>query len=336
MKILVTGGGGYIGSTICNALKDAGHIPIVLDSLVTGKIEYCYDHFFYHADITDEKVLKRIFLDHNDIFATIHCAALVFVPDSVRRPYQYYKENVSKSIILMNRLIGHGCSRFVFSSSASVYDTAQSHVVTEESYVNPASPYARSKHVVEMILQDYSKAYDFKGIVLRYFNPLGADPKMRSGLQYRMSTRVIDRLIMALRHEIASFDITGVNWPTRDGSALRDYIHVWDLARAHVKAVEKFDKVFQQVNSFNDNFEIINLGLGDGLTVRELIKAFEYVVGEKIKTTEMPPRPGDVAGAYANNDKAKNLLCWEPEKSIINAIEDEIKWRSKRFEVLGY
>jgi UDP-glucose 4-epimerase len=336
LKILVTGGGGYIGSTICNALKDAGHIPIILDSLVTGKREFCKDHIFYHADIADIKTLNSIFLDHSDIYAAIHCAALVFVPDSVQTPYKYYKENVSKSMIFMNHLRRYGCSRLVFSSSASVYDTTQGNKVTEESHINPMSPYARSKYMVEMILQDYSNAYNLKGISLRYFNPLGADPKMRSGLQYNMSSRVLDRLIMAANNDISAFNITGVNWPTRDGTGLRDYIHVWDLAMAHVKAVERFDQVVNNKQEANDYFEIINLGLGDGITVRELLSSFEHVIGRKIKTTETDPRPGDVAGVFANNDKARKMLCWQPQKSIINAIEDEIRWRDAREIILGY
>lgn len=336
MKILVTGGGGYIGSTICNALKDAGHVPVILDSLVNGKYEFCEDHLFYHEDISDSKTIETIFSDHKDIFATIHCAALVFVPDSVQNPFKYYQENVSKSILFLRHLVKHGCSRLVFSSSASMYATNQGFLVTEESRVNPKSPYARSKYMVEMILQDYKKAYDLHSISLRYFNPIGADPRMRSGFQYNISSRVLDQLLMAAKNKIPSFNITGVDWPTRDGSGVRDYLHVWDLAMAHVKAIENFDQVVKQGQDMNENIEVINLGLGNGITVRELISAFEQVLGRKIKTTETAARPGDIAGVYSNIDKARKYLNWQPQKSINAAIEDDIKWREVRKQLLGY
>src|SRR5512133_2555786 len=155
MKVLVTGGAGYIGSTICSALVDNGHTPIILDSLITGRPEFTRGHIFYQGDIADRKLLERIFQEHPDIYATIHCAALIVVPESVERPYDYYHENVAKSLELFHTLqqLGHG--RVVFSSSASIYDVVPNYMVTETSPLNPSSPYARTKFMMEMILKDF-------------------------------------------------------------------------------------------------------------------------------------------------------------------------------------
>ena len=177
MKILITGGAGYIGSTICSALKDHGHTPIILDSLVTGREEFTRGHIFYKADIADRKAVQQVFIDHPDIFATIHCAALIVVPESVSKPYDYYRENVVKSMQFFYQLAELGFPRVVFSSSAAIYDVVPGFMVTEESPLKPNSPYSRTKYMMEMVLQDFAHAYGLKAIALRYFNPIGADPQ---------------------------------------------------------------------------------------------------------------------------------------------------------------
>lgn len=333
MKVLITGGAGYIGSTIASALKDKGHIPILLDSLVTGQRAFTVDHIFYQGDIADRGLLEHIVTEHPDLHATIHCAALIVVPESVEQPYLYYRENVCKSLELFSNLEQLGYPRVVFSSSASIYDAVPGFKVTEASPLRPQSPYARTKFMMEMMLEDVSRATSLRSIALRYFNPIGADPKMRSGIHVREPSHVLGKLVDTALGKIPEFTITGISWPTRDGSGIRDYIHVWDLAQAHVKAVEQFDQVLAKTGN---TYEVINLGSGDGVTVKELVAAFERVYGQTINKREAPPRPGDVAGAYANADKALELLGWKTEHSIDQAIESALEWAKRRKEVLGY
>ncbi len=336
MKVLITGGAGYIGSTIASALEDSGHTPVILDSLITGRPEFIRGRIFYKEDIADEAALRRIFSEHPDIFAVIHCAALIVVPESVTRPYEYYLDNVCKSVELFRILNSLGCKRLVFSSSASIYGNADNFMVTEESPLQPLSPYARTKYMMEMILRDFSAAYGMKGIALRYFNPIGADPQLRSGIHARYPTHILGKLVDVAVGKLPELEITGVNWPTRDGTGLRDYIHVWDLARAHVLAVEGFDRAFERAGNPPDNYLVINLGTGRGVTVRELVAAFEKVYGQELKKVEKPPRPGDTAGSYANADTALRLIGWKAELPIEEGIRDALRWGKKRKEVLGY
>jgi UDP-glucose 4-epimerase len=335
VKVLVTGGAGYIGSTICSALKDVGHIPVVLDSLVTGQEVFTRDHIFFKGDIADKALVGQIFKQHPDIRIVIHCAALIVVPESMEKPYEYYSENVVKSIEFFQTLAQHHVEGVVFSSSASIYGASDSFKVTETSALDPQSPYARTKFMMEMVLRDFATAYGLKGIALRYFNPIGADPKLRSGIHVREPSHVVGKLVDCARGKIKKFEVTGVNWPTRDGSGLRDYIHVWDLARAHVAAVENFSDVFAKTQS-KTNYEVINLGTGQGVTVKELLTAFESVFGTALNKGEAPPRPGDNAGSYASCEKALNLLKWKAQLSVQDGIRDALRWGEKRFEILGY
>jgi UDP-glucose 4-epimerase len=336
MKFLITGGAGYIGSTICSALEDQGHTPVILDSLVTGRMEFTKDRIFYKADIADKAAVKQVFQEHPDIQATIHCAALIVVPESTANPYEYYRENVNKSLELFNTLNELGYKKVVFSSSASIYDVVPGFMVTEESPLNPSSPYARTKFMMEMILHDFCSAYGMKGIALRYFNPIGADPKMRSGIHVKAPSHVLGKLVDTAMGIIPEFSITGVDWPTRDGSGIRDYIHVWDLAQAHVQAVQDFDAVFERAGNPQDGYLVINLGTGNGVTVKELVAAFERVYGQIINKTEAPPRPGDIAGSYANADTAKRLIGWQAEHSIDEGISDALKWGEIRNSILDF
>ena len=326
MKVLVTGGAGYIGSTICSALKDAGYEPVILDSLITGKKEFVKNHIFFNADIENKDNLKKIFLAHPDINYTIHCAALVVVPESIEKPYEYYKENVSKSNEFFKNLADLGCKNIIFSSSAAIYDRTRDFMVTETSPLKPASPYAKTKFMMEMILEDYCHAYsEMKAISLRYFNPIGADPQMRSGNYVKNPSHVVAKLVDTALGNSPHFYITGVNWPTRDGSGIRDYIHVWDLAQAHVKAVKNFAKIFLNQKSPH---AIINIGSGKGVTVKELLSAFEKVYGKTLSIVETEQRPGDVAGSFANADLALKLLEWKASLNIESAIHDALRWAS--------
>lgn len=336
MKVLVTGGAGYIGSTICSALLDKGHVPIIIDSLITGKEIFTKGRIFYKGDISDRNLLETIFKEHPDIRHAIHCAALIIVPESVDKPFEYYRENVAKSLSLFQILCNLGCKNLVFSSSASMYAHVPGFMVTEESPLAPSSPYARTKYMMEMILKDFCSAYGMKGIALRYFNPIGADPSMRSGIHVRFPSHALGKLVDVAFGKEPTFQITGVNWPTRDGSGIRDYIHIWDLACAHVLAIEKFETIFVNTDNVESNYIVINLGTGKGVTVKELISAFERVYKKHIPIAETAPRLGDVAGAYANAVKAKALLGWDAKLTIDQGILDALKWGEMRSQILGF
>lgn len=336
MKVLITGGAGYIGSTICSALEDSGHTPVILDTLITGRAEFIRGRIFYNNDIADAAAVERVFNEHPDIVATIHCAALIVVPESVSSPYEYYVENVSKSVEFFHTLHRLGRGRVVFSSSAAIYDAVPGFMVTEEAPLKPNSPYSRTKYMMEMVLQDFCVAYGMKGIALRYFNPIGADPQMRSGIHAKEPTHIVGKLVETALGKLPEFLITGTDWETRDGTGIRDYIHVWDLARAHINAVVQFDDAFARAGNPQDNYLVINLGTGKGVTVREMVTAFEKVWGSSLPKRESLPRPGDVAGAFANADRALALLGWRAELPIEQGIADAIKWGEIRKRILGY
>lgn len=333
MKVLVTGGAGYIGSTTAKALEQAGHTPVILDSLLTGPLAFVRDRIFYEGDIADRDLLAKVVAEHPDIDATIHMAARIVVPESVEQPYEYYRDNVAKSLELFDQLNVLGKPRLLFSSSASLYALSAAFEVTEEDALAPSSPYARTKLMMEMALTDIAAATDLRAIILRYFNPIGSDPDLESGIYAKEPSHVLGQLVMAARGLKDSFTITGTEHPTRDGTGIRDYVHVWDLAQAHVAALENFDKVLAAEGAPS---AIVNVGTGSGVTVRELIAAFEEVYGAKVPVTEAPPRPGDAVGAYANVDKARRVLGWTSSLSLEQAIDSALKWGERRQDVLGY
>lgn len=333
MKVLVTGGAGYIGSTTAKALEEAGHTPVILDSLLTGPRVFVKDRIFYEGDIADRDLVARIVAEHPDIECTIHMAARIVVPESVEQPYEYYRDNVAKSLELFDQLVKLGKPRVLFSSSASLYAMVENFEVTEEAPLDPPSPYARTKRVMEMALTDMAAATDLRAIILRYFNPIGSDPDLESGIYVREPSHVLGQLVMAAHGQKDAFTITGTEHPTRDGTGIRDYVHVWDLAQAHVVAVERFDEVLAAEGTPSS---IINVGTGDGVTVRELVVAFEKVFGQSVPVREAPPRPGDAVGAFANVDKARDVLGWTSGLTIEDAIASALAWGRKRKEILGY
>ena len=331
VKVLIAGGAGFIGSTVASALLDHGHQPVILDNLVTGRREFCDGRPFYPGDIADRALLDRIFDDHPDIAAVAHCAALIVVPESVERPIHYYRENVAKTLEFVDHLIGKGVSRFLFSSSASIYQPGADFSVDENSPLQATSPYARTKLVAEQMLSDISAATPLRTLSLRYFNPIGADPKMRTGLQVASPTHALGKLIEAHRAG-RPFTVTGVDYPTRDGSGIRDYVHVWDLAAAHVRALEAFDTLFERDRP---RYLVINLGTGTGTTVREFVAAFNSVVDPPVTVEVGPRRPGDSAGAYTRSTCAADLLGWTAEHTIDEGIKDTLTWFEQRHTVLS-
>ncbi|MBF9070258.1 UDP-glucose 4-epimerase GalE [Streptacidiphilus fuscans] len=332
MKVLITGGAGFIGSTVASACLDAGFTPVILDSLVTGRREFTEGRAFYEGDIADGELVDRVFADHPDIAATIHCAALIVVPESVSAPLHYYRENVAKTVALVEHLQRNGCERLLFSSSASIYRPGEDFSVDEGSQLDPLSPYARTKMLTELIFKDTAEASSLRVLSLRYFNPIGADPALRTGLQTPAPSHALGKLVQA-RSAGRPFLLTGTDWPTRDGSGIRDYVHVWDLARAHVAALDRFDAVLPPDRA--GSYEVLNLGTGRGTTVRELVAAFEAVTGERVATEEAPRRPGDNAGAFSRTAKAERLLGWRTELSLEQGIADTLAWFERREAVLG-
>jgi UDP-glucose 4-epimerase len=329
VKVLITGGAGYIGSTIASACLDAGIAPVILDSLVTGRQEFARGPEFYAGDISDGALLDEIFAAHPDIAAVVHCAALIVVPESVADPGGYYHANVAKSLDLVQHLLRNGCHRLLFSSTGSFYQAGPDGSVDEDSPIVPGSPYSRTKAVCEGMFADIAAGTPLRAVSLRYFNPIGADPKLRTGLQARYPTHALGKLIQA--HESGEpFQITGTDYPTRDGSGIRDYVHVWDLAAAHLAAVTAFDDVLGQGTSI-----AINLGTGTGTTVRELLDAFNSVVDTKVVAVEAPRRPGDVTGAFTRTERAKRLLNWQPRYSIADGIADSLRWAAVRDSILA-
>lgn len=330
MKVLIAGGAGFIGSTVASACADEGWVPVVLDNLSTGRIEFTRDRIFYQGDIADGTLIDRIFAEHADIEAVVHAAALIVVPESVTQPLRYYRENVAKSIDFIDRVVRNGCHRYLFSSSAAIYRPGDDFSVDETSPLEPPSPYARTKAVMEMILEDAAATSSLRALSLRYFNPIGADPAMRTGLQIPRPTHALGKMISAMEGG-EEFLITGVDWPTRDGSGIRDYIHVWDLARAHVHALRRFDEI---VPAGGDrSAEVINLGTGNGTTVRELVAAFQEVADRPLRVRETGRRPGDSAGSYTRTERARRLLDWKPELTVADGIRHSLQWAAIRDRV---
>jgi UDP-glucose 4-epimerase len=330
VKVLIAGGAGFIGSTIASRLLDSGHQPVILDNLVTGRREFCDGRPFYEGDIADPAVLDRIFGDHPDIAAVVHCAALIVVPESVERPIHYYRENVAKTLEFVDHLIGKGVTRLLFSSSASIYEPGADFSVDENSGINAMSPYARTKMFVEQMLADISAGTPLRVLSLRYFNPIGADPKMRTGLQVPSPTHALGKLIEAYRAG-RPFPVTGLDYPTRDGSGIRDYVHVWDLAAAHLRALEVFDTLFEADGS---RYTVLNLGTGTGTTVLEFVEAFNKVVDVPVAVATAPRRPGDSAGAYTRSTRAQELLGWRAERTVEDGIRDSLAWFEQRGKIL--
>lgn len=327
MKVLITGGAGYIGSTIASCCADNGITPVILDDYSTGLRLFAQRFDNYEGDIADADLIAQIAADHPDISAVVHCAARIVVPESVDQPLEYYDNNVAKSIALLRSLERAGITRVILSSTAALYEPGPDYMVDEDCALEPQSPYAASKLMVERVLEDAAQADILTALTLRYFNPIGADPQLRTGLQNPHPTHAMGKMIEA--HTTGTpFTITGVDWPTRDGSGLRDYVHVWDLARAHVAALTLFDDPLQPP------YNTINLGTGQGTTVFELAEAFGEATGTPLEIRTAPTRDGDVVGSAARITKAEQVLGWQPQRSVADGVRDALLWAKKLPSVL--
>lgn len=326
MKVLVTGGAGYLGRNICYALSDNNIEAVVVDS-AEGTDEFslpgCY---FYKADITDKKSLENILDKHSDIEMVIHSAMISAVANSVEHPYEFYHQNVVKSMELFHLLKNRNIKKIIYASTASIYDDVPGFLVTEGSPIKPRSPFGRSKYITEMILRDFCNAYDMECIALRYFNPIGADPQTRTILPHKAGSNILEMLVKAMEGKTKGFTIMGEDWDTRDGTCVRDYIHVADLAMANVMAVKNFDSAFSNAGPQYTNYLSLNIGSGVDVTVREFIIAFENVTGERINVYTGKRRKGDIGGSYAGIRLAKKAIGWSPKYTVEDAIFDVLKY----------
>ncbi|MFF8840700.1 UDP-glucose 4-epimerase GalE [Streptomyces sp. NPDC015130] len=329
IKILITGGAGFIGSTIASRCLDEDIEVVVLDDLSTGRAEFVHGRNWYQGRIDDGALVDRIFAEHPDIEAAVGCAAKIVVPESVSAPLYYYNENVVAGLALISHLLRNGCHRFVFSSSAAIY--APGPAITERAPLNPMSPYARTKAHFEQALEDITAGTKLRAVSLRYFNPVGADPRLRTGLQVRRPTHALGVMIDKY-HSGEPYPVTGTDWETRDGTGIRDYVHVWDLAGAHLDALRRFDAITSSDGA--GAYRVINLGSGAGTTVLELITAFEQVTGTALPVEHLDRRPGDNAGAYPDITLAGELLGWRPALTVEQGIADSLAWYARRDTVL--
>ncbi|MCI9864838.1 UDP-glucose 4-epimerase GalE [Rhizobium skierniewicense] len=313
MSVLVTGGGGYIGSHMVWALLDANEDVVVIDNFVTGfRWSLPAECRVYEGDVGDESLLNEIF-STNEIDAIIHFAGSSIVPASVSDPLSYYNNNTSKSRTLIECAVRSSIPNFVFSSTAAVYGTPKElGTVDETRETIPESPYGSSKLMTEIMLRDASTAYPFHYTALRYFNVAGADPRGRTGQSTKSATHLIKSACKAALGLRPHIDVYGTDYPTRDGTCIRDFIHVWDLVEAHLLALKKMRET-RKSSTFN-------CGYGQGYSVLEVIEAVEIVSGKKIVRNNVARRRGDPVMVVANPALAIRELDWHPRHNDLNAI----------------
>ena len=331
-NILVTGGAGFIGSHTVVELTHAGYVPIIVDNL-SNSLESALDGMekitskkpvFYKCDFADTKTLQEI-IERHDIDGVIHFAALKAVGDSVAKPLEYYRNNVAGFIELLE-VVGMRDMPVVFSSSCTVYGEPDSLPVNEDAPLKPAeSPYGASKQMDETILCDATHAnHHLKSVALRYFNPVGAHESSNIGeLPLGRPSNLFPVITQAVAGKGNQLTVFGTDYDTPDGSCVRDYIHVVDLAKAHIKALEYLEK---QPGGFYDTF---NIGTGNGNTVLEVINTFQEATGTKVPYVLGERRSGDIVATYADCSKANKLLGWKAEKSLADACHDAWNWQQK-------
>jgi UDP-glucose 4-epimerase len=313
-KILVTGGAGYIGSHAVLALKQAGYDVIVLDNLVYGHrdiVEQVLQVELIVGDTADRTLLDQLFADH-DIAAVMHFAAYAYVGESVSHPAKYYRNNVTGTLTLLEAMLAAEVKHFVFSSTCASYGVPKTNPIPEDHPQNPINPYGMSKLMVEQILDDFDQAYDLKSVRFRYFNACGADPEGRLGEDHSPETHLIPLVLLTALGKRDSISIFGTDYPTPDGTCVRDYIHVTDLAQAHVQGLEYLLK--------GGDTNIFNLGNGNGFSVREVIEVARQVTQREIKAIECDRRPGDPPALVGSSEKARTLLGWNPQYADLQDI----------------
>lgn len=317
--ILVVGGAGYIGSHTCLELSKRGFLPIVYDNLSNGHGEFVRWGPLERGDIRDRERLDEVMRTYQPA-AILHFAALIEVGESVKDPVSFYDNNVIGSLTLLSAAQAAGIKAFVFSSTCATYGLPEMVPIDEQHRQAPINPYGRTKWIVEQALKDYDQYNQFRSVILRYFNAAGADFDCRVGEWHTPETHAIPLAIDAGLGRRQGFKVFGSDYETRDGTCVRDYIHVLDLADAHVRAVEYLLKDGPSVE--------LNLGTGTGTTVKELLSAIEDVSGRPFPVEYIGRREGDSHTLVANNDKARDVLGWVPRYALKDIIESAWKWHS--------
>ena len=337
MKILVTGGTGFIGSHTVVELQKAGYEVVIVDNLYNSK-EIVLDRIetitgkrpaFYNLDVNDREGLNKVF-DKEDIGAVIHFAGYKAVGESTRKPIEYYANNLGSTLVLCDVMRNHGCKKIVFSSSATVYGNPAFVPITEECPLGvTTNPYGESKSMQERILTDICKSDDeWSVMLLRYFNPIGAHESGLMGEDPKgIPNNLLPYVAQVAAGKLEKVHVFGNDYDTPDGTGVRDYIHVVDLAKGHVKAIQGFEKL----NGVN----IFNLGTGVGYSVLDIIHAFAKACGKEIPYVIDPRRPGDIATCYSDPTKAKEVLGWTAEKTLEDMCKDAWNWQSKNPDGYG-
>ena len=318
-RVLVTGGAGYIGSHTLRILRERGYTPICFDNLSTGYREFAGDVTFFEGDLARQPDIDDAFRDR-DISAVIHFASHALVEESYRNPHKYYSDNISNALHLLEGMRRHGVFRIVFSSSCATYGMPARVPIDESFPLDPVNPYGTTKMVIERMLRDYENAYGLGYVSLRYFNAAGAAHDAGIGEWHIPETHLIPRLLNIASGMGGCAEIYGEDYPTLDGTCIRDYIHVMDLALAHVAALEHL--------SAGRPSDVFNLGTGQGASVRQVLDRVREVTGRPIPAAVRPRRPGDPPGLVANPEKANAVLGWKAQHSSLGEIvETAWRWR---------
>ena len=322
--ILVTGGAGYIGAHACKTLSQAGYLPITYDNLVYGHREAVKWGPLEEGDIIDQHRLETVLQKYNPA-AVMHFAAYAYVGESVENPAKYYRNNVAGTLSLLESMRNCHIDKIIFSSTCATYGTPEQIPLPEHHPQNPINPYGRSKLIIEWVLQDFAVAYDLKYVLLRYFNAAGADPDVEIGEDHDPETHLIPLILDVALGRRKRLEIFGTDYSTPDGTCIRDYIHVSDLADAHLLAMQYLDDGGQSA--------VFNLGNGNGFSVREVIAAARKITGKNIAGRETARRPGDPAVLIGSSEKIRQILGWKPlYDGLDTIISTAWQWHKKLYK----
>ena len=322
-NILIIGGAGYIGSHTVNLLKKSGYTPIIYDNLSKGyrEVPDILGVKFIEGDLGDRAKLKEVF-EEGKIETVMHFAAFIEVGESVQKPSEYYDNNVVRVLRLLDQMVESNVKYFIFSSTAATFGEPVKDKIDEAHEQLPINPYGQTKLMVEKILADYDKAYGLKSVILRYFNACGSDEDGIIGESHTPETHLIPLILQAASGKRESIKIFGDDYNTKDGTCVRDFVHVYDLAKAHILGMEK---MFKENKSLN-----YNLGSGEGFTVKEIIEKVKEVTGKDFRVEIVGKREGDPAILVADSTKAKNELEWSPKYSLEAIIKSAWKWENNK------
>ena len=322
MKVLVAGGAGYIGSNMVLRLLEAGHQVVIFDNLSTGHRRLISKKAdFVQGDLRKFEDIQAALQKHK-VDAVMHFAAAALVGESVENPLKYYDNNVLATAQLLKAMQEAKVKQFIFSSTCAIFGEPKRIPILEDDPKEPANPYGQSKLMIETMLQDHARATDFRYVALRYFNACGAHPSGEIGEIHDPEAHLIPNILKVLTGEKKELQIFGDDYDTPDGTCVRDYVHIEDLAAAHLLALEALEKGMKS--------DVFNLGSGSGHSVKEIVRAVEKVTGKKVKVKMCPRRPGDPAKLVAGADKARKVLGWEPQHDLESIIRTAWQWENTR------